>query len=244
MMIEDKILLTARYAEGDLSESETAEFENRLQDDAELKQHLADYNHIHQSLKMNFAATEEEKLFKNTLKGLNKKYFVDEPKTIAFKSSFLKWLSAVAAVLVIGLLLWAPWNGNLYEQYAGNNQMLVAERGVEQETDLDKAAALYNEKKFAEALPILASLSLKDPSNTMISYYYGQTLIETNQSTKAREVLQNVYKGESAFKYDAAYAMAMSYLKVNEKANCKLWLQKIPAGTTNYQKAIDLIGKL
>jgi tetratricopeptide (TPR) repeat protein len=243
MMIEDKILLTARYAEGDLSEAEQAEFENRLQDDVELKQHLTDYHHIHQSLKMELASTKEDELFKDTLKGFNKEFFVDEPKIIAFKPS-LKWLGAVAAVLVIGLLLWAPWNGNLYEQYAGNNQMLVAERGVDQETDLDKAAALYNEKNFAEAQPILESLSLKDSSNAMISYYYGQTLIETNQLTKAREVLQNVYKGESAFKYDAAYAMAMSYLKVNQKAECKLWLQKIPVGTTNYEKAIGLIGEL
>lgn len=242
-MIEDKILLTARYAEGDLNEAEQAEFENRLRDDIELKQHLADYHHIHQSLKLELATDRETELLKDTLKGFNKAYFVDEPKTIAFKP-YLKWFSGIAAVLVIGLLLWAPWNGNLYEQYAGNNRMLVAERGVEQESDLDKAAALYNEKKFADAQPILASLSLKDPSNAMISYYYAQTLIETANLNKARAVLQNVYKGESAFKYDAAYAIAMSYLKVNEKAECKLWLQKIPEGTTNYQKAKDLIGKL
>ena len=42
MMIEDKILLTARYAEGDLNELEQAEFEQRLQHDTELKQHLTD----------------------------------------------------------------------------------------------------------------------------------------------------------------------------------------------------------
>lgn len=242
-MIEDKILLTARYAEGDLSESETAEFENRLQDEAELKQYLADYNHIHQSLKMQLASTEEEEVFKDTLRGFNKEFFVDEPKTIAFKP-YLKWISSIAAVLVIGLLLWAPWNGNLYQQYAGDHQMLVAERGIEQEKDLDKAAAFYNEKKFVEAQHILENLRLKEPNNAMVSYYYAQTLIETDSLAKARGVLHNIYQGESVFKYDAAYAIAMSYLKENQKAQCKLWLQKIPAGTTNYQKAIDLIGKL
>ena len=242
-MIEDKILLTARYAEGDLNEAEQAEFENRLRDDIELKQHLADYHHIHQSLKLELATDKETELLKDTLKEFNKAYFVDKPKTIAFKP-YLKWLSGIAAVLVIGLLLWAPWNSNLYEQYAGNNQMLVAERGVEQDNDLDKAAALYNEKKFAEAQPVLENLSLKHPNDAMISYYYAQTLIETANLNKARAVLQNVYQGDSAFKYDAAYAIAMSFLKVNEKAECKLWLQKIPEGTTNYQKAKDLIGKL
>ena len=242
-MIEDKILLTARYAEGDLNELEQAEFEQRLQHDTELKQHLTDYNHIHESLKMQLAAKEDEELFRATLGGLNKEYFVQEPKIVAFKP-YLKWLSAVAAVLVIGLLLWAPWNVNLYEQYAGNNQMLVAERGAAQETNLDKAAAFYNEKKYDEAKGILAELNSKEPSNVMVSYYYAQTLIETNSLAKAREILQNIFNGESVFKYDAAYAIAMSYLKENQKVDCKFWLQKIPSGTTNYKKATDLIQKL
>jgi hypothetical protein len=242
-MIEDKILLTARYAEGDLTESEHAAFEERLQEDVELKQHLADYHHIHQSLKIALGTDKAAEVFRETLKGFNKEFFVTEPKTISFKP-YVKWFGAAAAVLVIGLMLWAPWNVNLYNQYAGDHQMLVAERGLEQETDLDRAAAFYNEKKFVEAQSILGDLATKDPNNTMVKYYYGQTLIETDALTKAREVLQGIYKGESVFKYDAAYAIAMSYLKVNQKVECKIWLQKIPSGTTNYQKAKDLIEKL
>lgn len=242
-MIEDKILLTARYAEGDLNEAEQTAFENRLQNDEELKQHLTDYNYIHQSLKMQLASNQDDELFRDTLRNLGQQYFTPAPKVVSFKP-YLKWITGIAAVLVIGLMIWAPWNGNLYHQYAGDSQMLVAERGAVQETDLDKAATFYNEKKFAEAQQILEKISIQQPNNAMIQYYYAQTLIQADSLTKARTMLESIYNGESVFKYDAAYAVAMSYLKENQKVECKLWLQKIPAGTTNYQKAQDLMLKL
>ena len=242
-MIEDKILLTARYAEGDLNEAEQAEFENRLQNDEELKQHLTDYNYIHQSLKIQFAFGKEDEQFEETLKSLNKQYFVDEPKAVSFKP-YLKWISGVAAVLVIGLMIWAPWNGNLYQQYAGESQMLVAERGAEKVTDLDKAATFYNEKNYAEAQKLLQKLNSQQPNDAMIGYYFAQTLVKTDQLNKAREILATIYNGQSIFKYDAAYLLAMSYLKEDNKEQCRLWLQKIPAGSTNHEKAKALLTKL
>ncbi|MBB2144159.1 hypothetical protein GM921_01565 [Pedobacter sp. LMG 31464] len=242
-MTEDKILLTARYAEGDLNEDESAAFETRMQSDEELQQHLKDYQHIHQSLKMQLANDANDERFKNTLKGLNKQYFRDEPKVISFKPA-LKWLTGVAAVLIVGLLVWAPWRSNLYEKYANNGQMLVTERGAEATTDLDKAAALYNEKNYSAAKTILEKLYVKEPANAMLGYYYGLTLLETTQLDSGRKVLTQIYTGESVFKYDSAYGIALSYLKEDKKAECKTWLQKIPKGTTHYQQAIELIEKL
>jgi len=242
-MTEDKILLTARYAEGDLNEDESALFETRLQSDAELQEHLKDYQHIHQSLKMQLVNDENDERFISTLKGLNKEYFRNEPKVVSFKPT-LKWLSGVAAVLIIGLLVWAPWRSNLYEKYANNGQMLVTERGAEATTDLDRAAALYNEKNYSAAKTILEKLYAKEPTNAMLGYYYGLTLLETAQIDSGRTVLTQIHAGESVFKYDSAYAIALSYLKENKKAECKNWLQKIPQGTTHYKQAIELIEKL
>jgi negative regulator of sigma E activity len=100
MMIEDKILLTARYVEGDLNETEKADFENRLLSDDELHQHLTNYHDIHQSLAMELANHPVDLQFKATLEELNKQYFVAEPKVISFKP-LLKWASGIAAILVV-----------------------------------------------------------------------------------------------------------------------------------------------
>jgi hypothetical protein len=242
MMTEDKILLAARYVEGDMDEAENADFEMRMQNDVELQQHLKDYRHIHQSLKMQLAPDQQDLAFKETLRQTGPAYF-EMPKVVSFKTN-LKWLSGVAAVLIVGLLVWAPWRSNLYQTYNNDTKMLVTERGAEKTTDLDRAAAFFNDKKYKEAQDLLAKLTLQQPGNAMVSYYYGLTLIETNTLSEGRSTLTQVYNGESAFKYDAAYAMAMSYLKEDKKEDCKAWLKKIPSGTTHYQKAIALLEKL
>ena len=243
MMTEDKILLTARYEEGDLTETERIAFEQELLNDVGLQEQLQNYRAIHQSLKMQLANDASDASFKNTLKDFNAQYFAQETKVISFKPA-LKWMGAIAAVLVVALFVWAPWNGNLYQQYQSNDQMLVAERGEVKETDLAKAAAFYNEKDYTSAKQLLEKLAQQQPANAMIGYYYGQTLLQTNEIVQGRTKLTAVYNGESVFKYDSAYAIALSYLKTNEKENCKTWLLKIPLGNIHYPQAKDLLEKL
>lgn len=239
-MTEDKILLVARYVERDMDEAEIADFETRLTSDEELQKNLEEYENVHQGLKMKLANDEE---FIHTLKGLNQQYFGDEPKVVSFKPA-IKWLSGIAAILVIGLFVWAPWNTDLYESYNDNSKMLVTERGAERVTDLDKAAGFYNEKNYEAAKASLERLYAQQPSNAMIGYYYGLSLLKTNAVKKAREVLIPIFDGESVFKYESAYAVALSYLKEDNKADCKTWLQKIPAETTRYQQAKALLAEL
>ena len=242
-MNEDKILLTARYVEGDLTETERISFENDLSNDVDLQEYLQSYQVIHQSLKMQLAKDPERDSFKDTLKTLNGKYFVQESKVVAFKP-VLKWTSAIAAVLVVALFIWAPWNTNLYQQYQQNDQMSVAERGDANETTLAKAAALYNEQNYRAAKTLLEKLDREQPNNAMVTYYYGQTLVHTNELVSGRDKLTSVYNGESVFKYDAAYAIALSYLKINDKNGCETWLLKIPKGTVHYADAENLLKKL
>lgn len=244
-MNNDKILLTARYVEGDMDAAERAGYETQMENDADLQQHLVDYNYIHQSLKAKLAPDREDLLFRDTLSKFNDQYFKEKPvaKTVSLKP-YINWLTAVAAVLFLGLLIWAPWQASLYESFAGNSQMAVAERGAEKETTLDKAAGFYNVKDYESAKILLQKEYTTHPENAMVTYYYGKTLIETKAIAQGRVLLNNIYNGESAFKYDAAYAVALSYLKEDNKEACKIWLQKIPAGTTHYEKAKELESKL
>lgn len=241
-MTEDKILWTAQYVEGDLNEAERLEFENLLVHDEELKQHLADYYDIHSSLQMELAEDKGRSALLETLQALNNEHFDEQPKVIKL-SSYLRWVSAVAAVLVLGMLIWAPWKGDLYEQFNNLPQMNVAERGAEK-TDLDQAGILFNAKKYNEAKVVLEKLNAADPQNAMVSYYYGVSLLETNEIAKGRLLLEDLFKGQSVYKYDAAYAMAMSYLKEDKKADAKFWLEKISEGAVQFEKAQQLLKKL
>lgn len=242
-MTEDKILLATRYAAAEMDAAETADFEARLKTDPQLNQYVADYKNLYASLKIHVHPQPNDELFKNTLASLNKKYFTPEAKVRSLKATY-KWLSGVAAILIMGLLVWAPWQGNLYQQYAHNSQMMVTERSATAETDLDRAASLYNQKDYLGAQPLLAKLYAQEPKNTLVAYYYGLALVETEQPGKARQILTSIYEESSAFKYDAAYSVALSFLKEKNKTQCKAWLQKIPVGTANYVSTQQLMDDL
>jgi hypothetical protein len=251
MMNEEKLLTVARYLEGDMEPQEKQEFETLLQSDAELQELKAYYINVHQSLKMKIATTEEDERVEATLSSLSKQYFKNEgqaneeeqvPHAVSLQP-YIKWLS-IAAVLVIGLLVWAPWSANLYEKYAISKEMSVVERSDIGQNTIERAADLYNVQDFAAAAKLLQEIYRKEPDNSLAAYYYGISLIETGKGDEARMVLSKLYDGESVFKYDAAYYIALSYIKQKDNVQALTWLSKIPQGTTNYDKAQELSGRL
>lgn len=242
MANEDKLTDVARYVEGDMEAGELQAFEVSLQGDAELRGLLSEYKDIHQTLKMKIAPDAGDKAVENTLLELNGKYFRKEGKTMAL-NGYLKWIS-IAAVLLIGLLVWAPWSGGLYEKYTISREMSVAERGTGAEQKIEDAAALYNSGDFSGAAKILAPVYQANPERAMVAYYYGISLIENNQENEARKVLIKLYEGTSVFKYDALYNIALSYVKEKNDKEALVWLAKIPVSDNNYEQAKELIRKL
>lgn len=247
MKNEEKLLTVARYLEGDMEPQEKQQFETLLQSDQELQDLLDEYKNIHQTLKMKIAPSQEDKDVEATLTSLSKQYFKDgsvkiETKVVSL-SSYMKWIS-VAAILIIGLFVWAPWNTDLYERYRISKEMSVVERGDGNKNNIEKAADLYNAGDFAAAGNILEKEYLADTGNSLVAYYYGITLIETNKADKARKVLTILYTGKSVFKYDASYYIGLSYLKQNNHPQALEWLEKIPQGSPVYEKAQELIKKL
>ncbi|SMC98758.1 tetratricopeptide repeat protein [Pedobacter nyackensis] len=248
MMNEEKLLTVARYLEGDMEPQEKQEFETLLQSDAELQELKAYYINVHQSLKMNIAPDETDQQVAATLATLGKQHFKNEateqpsPRVVSLQP-YIKWLS-VAAVLIIGLLVWAPWSANLYEKYTISKEMSVVERSDNGQNTLEKAADFYNAHDYASAEKLLQEVYKQEQANSLAAYYYGITLIETGKGDEARAVLSKLYDGESVFKFDAAYYIALSYVKQKDNSQALSWLSKIPQGSTNYDKAKELSTKL
>jgi len=242
-MDNDQLLLASRYADGEMDRQEQQEFELLMSADAQLRDYVEQYRQATLALKDHFAADEGLNNLKQTLGQLNNTYFKPEAKIISLKT-YARWLSGVAAVLIIGLLVFNPWRKSLYDQYSTANTMSVAERGEGPQTNLEKAAGLYNKRAFTLAEPLLAKAYAGNPKNSLAAYYYSITLIEDKKETQARAILQQLFQGESAFKYDAAYYIALSYVKQKDNANAKKWLKNVPPGTSNYSKAKELEEKL
>lgn len=241
--------MITRYLDGEMNAEELKAFEAAMQQDAELKNEVALLKDITTTLKIKLHPGESEMALRNSLQEMNAKYFLHktEGAKIIPLNSRRKWMTAVAAIFIIGLLLtvWQPWKKeDLYKQYADIQMPAIAERGVAADSLLKLAVENFNNNKFAEAIPAFETV-LKDSSqNSFVQYYYAIALLQNNQTEKSRIQLTELYNGNSLFKYDAAFYLALSYLKEKNKPACKDWLNKIPADAGTYSKAQELFKKL
>ncbi|WP_199119521.1 hypothetical protein [Pedobacter sp. ASV28] len=236
----DKILFTARYVEGDLSENEYTEFENTVKYDKELQEYLLYYRDMHRNLGLQIRDVLALPSFKKAKVTQDKPYVAEE---LSYGLDRL-WFFTVALAMVTALLLWQPWKSSLYDQFKINEQYLTANLDKAPYQDFSLAAKYYNEKQYDEAKQVVAKLYMKNPEDVELGYYYGVMLLENNCFETISEVLMPIYDGKSAHKYDAAYMMALSYLKQGSSLDCQQWLVKIPKGTLYYHQAQELLGKL
>ena len=232
------------YVDGEMEAVEIKDFEQALLSDAGLQADLKLYQQVKGTLKSKLAPDQADAEFKATLNQFNKQYFDNkQAKPMAKIIAFNKvWYAA--AILVIGLLVWAPWNKNLYSKYAKTEMISFAERGNNDQPNLQAATDAFNAGKFADVENLLAPIVANDPANDMLRFYLGVSQLENGTIKIARENLAIVAAKESLLKYDATFYMALSYLKEKNKDECRLWLNKIPNDAANYAKAKELIEDL
>jgi thioredoxin-like negative regulator of GroEL len=164
-------------------------------------------------------------------------------KVISFKR-YLRGAVAVAAILIAVIVIWQPWKPGLFKEFSETSMAAPAERGSSADDLLQQAADAFNKKDFASAASQLQQVKQQDTANSFVNFYYGVSLLQTDRLREAREIFNQLYAGESAFKFEAAFYQALGYLKEDNKNLCREWLQKIPADAPNYNKAQDLLKEL
>jgi hypothetical protein len=236
----------ARFAEDLMAADEKAAFESALAANPALQQQLALYHEVHASLQQHFTHDEQREKLQDTLQTIRNEFLATSSapaKVVPFKR-YLQRAMAVAAILIAVVFIWQPWKPALFDQYAETRMIVSVERGGATDSLLQHAVTAFNNKDFTDAAALLQKVRQHDTANSMANFYYGVALLQTNQLIPAREVFTELFAGESAFKYEAAFYLALSYLKEKNEAICKEWLQKIPADASNYNKAQELLNKL
>ncbi|TZF81533.1 tetratricopeptide repeat protein [Pedobacter sp. BS3] len=232
----------SRFADGEMTGEELTRFEERLQQDENLRNEVAFYRNVQSSLRMKLVKDDQDKALEDTLHRLSKEHSSRTAKIVPMRR-YAAWASAVAAVFVI-FMVWMPWKKDLYQQYNTTEMLTTAERGDATTNNMQTAADAFNNKDFEKAKTLLAQVVQAEPDNSMARFYYGVSLLETGDIAQSRKTLADVYQGASVFKYEAAFYIALSYLKQHDKSHCKEWLIKIPTDAANYDKAQELLGKL
>lgn len=254
----------ARYVDGLMEAEEQQAFEAALENDPLLQEQLAFHREVDAGLQEAFGKDEQREQLKGTMQQLRQEYFGDQAGTTLSSQdasatlvspggrpgkvvSFKKYVGvaiAVAVVLIIGVFVWNPFAGNLYDKYAATQMVAQVERGSHLDTVLLEATTAFNNKEFSVAAVDLAEVIQGEPDNSYALFYFGVSLLQTDQLPMARAVFEKLFKGESAFKYEAAFYEALSFLKEKDNGTAKDWLEKIPADAPNYKKAQELMKKL
>ena len=237
------------YVDGGMTPEEQKAFEEEMHKDEALKKEVELYLEVNTSLKIQLHPDEGETALRTTLEEMNDQYFSSgkqKARVIPFRP-LNRWMAAAAAVLIIaaaGILFWSPWKKDLYKQYAYTEMPSVTERGEPGDSLLKEVTENFNNKKYSQTLSLFEAILKIDSQSVYIHYYYGIALQEDDQFEKSRTELTPLYTGHSLFKYEAAFYMALSYLKQKDKDSCREWLEKIPASAAVFNKAQQLLKNL
>ncbi len=235
------------YIHDELSPEERKNFEEKLRKDNTLKEQYQTYKEVHRILSKKINITEEEAALYETLERKRHQYFDQKEKVVPLKKRRKKlWLSvvSVAAAAILVFLFWNPGGQNVLSNYGQLEMTNPTVRGENQKQGMTKAAHLFNKKAYKEVLPLLDSVVQADPDNAQSLFYRGVTLLHLKREAEAQQDLKAVFEGESIYRYQAAYFMALSYLEKGDKSNCRKWLQKIPEEASISTKAKKVLDKI
>jgi tetratricopeptide (TPR) repeat protein len=150
-------------------------------------------------------------------------------------------LVALIAAAIAILLYVSPWRKNIYRQFASTEMQIP---DIDSLRLPEPAINEFNHGRFNEAVAILDQVLKNNPGNVYARFYRSVALIDLNRLDTARKDLLVVYNTSNELHSDAAFYIALSYLKEGHKQECLEWLLKIPPGAPNYIKAQKLIEEL
>lgn len=233
--------LIAHYFSGQMTEEELAAFESRRQADPEFREMVATWSDVSDTLRQSLQADPKRDELVETLQS-NRYMFKEKTKVVSIRR-FMEAAASVA-VLIATIMYWSPWKKDLYQQYAIEEMISPAERGSTKDSLAQQAAEQFNQRHYKQAIVTLDKLLAQQPGDAYSRYYRGLSYLEDGQPALARPDLEAIFNGESVFKYDGAFFIALSYLKEKNTEKCKEWLLKIPASAENYDKAQELLNDL
>jgi tetratricopeptide (TPR) repeat protein len=149
--------------------------------------------------------------------------------------------AASVALLVAALWIFSP-KEDLYAAYSKHAPLELTVRGA-QDADKTTAERAFQQKDFAKALSALQQLNAAD-NQPIYQLYVGICLIELNRSAEARAMLQPIATGQSAFKGEAVWYQALSYLREGKEAAAGDLLRTIAPTDSRYRQAKELMGKM
>ncbi|MCA5006432.1 tetratricopeptide repeat protein [Sphingobacterium bovistauri] len=226
------------YIEGHLEGQDLIEFENHLNQDIEFRNLVKLQKEVHGILNKRLTSGESD---------LRESLFLAENKMKYRKKGIFQRLQPLMAVASAACLLFAGYlflfspSDNLYELPSMQSEIV---RGQESNEQYEEAVQLYNKQSYAESRAILNILIEKEPDVIQYQYYVGLSYLGEQKWLEASEKLTTIAEGQSIFKDEAKYYLAVSLDKQGKTSDAIALLKMIPSQGDLGKKAEKLLKKM
>lgn len=240
-----------QYLDGELFGEALLSFEEQLKTNAVLAEEVALYKSINEEMRLQAQYGKEEQVLRDNLGTLNDQYF--KKKATGKLRSINRWWYAAVATAAAAILVFVLWpassssfdNEKLYAYYTKEVDPLPGgERGNGDDSLLIKAAALYNQKDYTKALPLLRDIGTRKPGETQMKLALGFAWVQTGQYDSGTIVFDEISNGATIFKNDAIWFKALAMLKQNKLDECYRLLEGLPTDAGKYKEARELMKKI
>jgi hypothetical protein len=201
----DDLLL--KYLDGEMDAKEKMEFEEQLQNDAELKLRLQNLQLAVTSVQQFGTAQRVKAIHKEMMQELRP--VQREAKVISMKKALQYTLTVAASILVIivGINLFSS-SGLTSEKLYNQAFVDYTVSGVRGNGTVNTIEKLYQDKDYKGLIKKSASQNLSQGDSLLV----GLSYLKTDQLSEAIDWLKAI-SGQSRVKVDADFYLALAYLK-------------------------------
>ncbi|MEM1318664.1 MAG: tetratricopeptide repeat protein [Bacteroidota bacterium] len=225
--MNDQLHQIDRYLAGKMTEAERLRFEQRLSEDKDLSQALAQ----REALRASIEAYGDREL-KAKLKGIHRNIHREEPAA-APPRRIGRWLAVAAAVLLLlALGYWLfPRSSSpeqLYAQYYAPYDIPFTSRGDNPDRMLQEAADYFGQEGYAIALPLFRQLLQKEPQQPSLRFAEALCLLEMGKLPEAERSFKQVVQLPNPFYLDhARWYLALIYLRQSQIYEARRELERL-----------------
>jgi predicted Zn-dependent protease len=234
----------SRYLSGLMEAEERRAFEADAAADPALAEELS----LQREMAAFLRGREQREARRRQLRALGQEYFTPAASGGRLALSRLRrwWPALAAAAAIAGLILAWPYlfSPSLYEQYARHPPLALSEKSTDDPMDWSAAETAFNTGDYAAAAAILERYLAQRPEDELARLYLGIALLELDRFEEARRFFLSLADAEAALKDHADWYLALSYLKANDQARCRVLLRAIAPTSSLYGRAAELLKKL
>ena len=240
-MNEERYILFDQYLQGELTAAEKSDFEKQLAEDPYFASEFETFKGVQLQLENKFGFEAEREAFKENLTQISEKHFNNsKPKVVLMRPWYY---AAAASIIILFGLFFFDYNQNpVFNDYNHPGQAHFIERGT---TDMHllQAEKAFNSRKFKDAI-LFFEMALKETKTPEIQYYYGVSLLETNEYKKAEAVFNELKATSPVYKDKSLWNLALMKLKQKDYKGCKQILQTISQDYEDYDEVQELLDAL